>query len=353
MADGAITLHNVNQFFPLVDGNRSTESLIVDEFERSLTLLADLPLVEATDKMKDRAKFMEPYEYNKASQVVDLDHGAKPTNIGGYEREQPLQMREGLIEYNKKHAEFAGAAFARTVNLHVMQKTRRIALDMEHDVFYGNPLENTADAQYMWGLYARFNKLTDEDGIVTNSSDEDYQKVLSTITLNAGGTTSGSVGSAFVIVPGEDAACFCYPYGSQMFGFQYEPHEYEGGYDENGGYIRKRSDIFRYTGGLSLRQRHAAIRIANVDYSTTDGIKAFIKCLYRVGNVMPMDLKPRVMVYIPQKAVADVNEYLADQVTMITPADLGFNAAFQCPYLQNVGFLRTSACMTLSEELVV
>lgn len=345
-----ITIRTVASFYP--DG-KVTEKRFIDEFAKPLTLLADLPLIEATGIMEDEADFIEPYVFGKASEVVDLDHGPHSVTYGTYSRKQPMEMREAALEFKKKHKQFVPAAYEATVNLHTSLQLKRTALDMEHDLFYGNPLENVQHKKYMAGLYARFIKLTDEDGVVTNSSDEDYNLTLSTICLGAGGTSSGSLGSAFMIVPGEDATCFVYPNGSELAGMQYEPGaDYIPAQDELGGTIYKRTDIFRYTGGLSLRQRMAAVRIANVDYTTTDGMEKFEDVLYRLGDVIPQDLRARATLYIPTKAKHHLRKYFADKVTMITPEYLGFTAAFKSPYIEGIGTIRTTDHMLLTEDKV-
>lgn len=344
-----ITIHTVSDFFP--DG-RVTEGALVDEFERSITLLADLPLVEATGLMEDESAFVEPYVYDKSSTVTDLDHGPLPHTYGTYRRKQPMQMRESALEYIKKHKMFVPSAYQATVDTHVSMTIKRMALDMEHDVFYANPLDNTAEKKYMAGLNSRFNLLTDIDGKVTSSGD--YQgEVISTITLDGGGTTGGSLASVYMIVPGSDAACLCYPAGSELYGFEYDPEsEYRRQTDENGGYVDKRVDLFRFTGGLSLRQKHAAIRIANVDFLSDAGIGKLVDCLYSLGDVVPMDLVNRMMVYIPKRASSKLNKYFADKVTTITPQNLGFTAAFKLPYIEGIGYLRPTEQLLLTEGKV-
>lgn len=342
--EGPITIHTAAQFFP--DG-KVTEKRFVDEFEKPITLLADLEMVEATGIMEDESDFLEPYTYDVTSQVVDLDHGAKSHTYGNYRRKQPMQMREAALVFKKKHQKFVPGAYAATTELHIQMTISRTALDFEHDVFYADPVNNQADRQYMIGLAPRFPVLTDEDGVV--KAGDLAGEVLSTICLDAGGTTGGSLGSAYVIVPGSDAACLVYPNGSDLAGFEYEPGEYQRTKDENGGLIDERGDIFRFTGGLSLRQRHAAIRIANIDTSTNDGLKKFMDCFYQIGDVMPQELVSRAILYIPQKMRSKLCAYLDQRVTYITPENAGFNSAFRMPYIDGLGPVRPTSQLLLTE----
>ena len=348
-AGDIITIHTAYNLFPNADG---TTRNLVNEFQKNLTLLGDLPLVEGSGVMEDDTPFQEPYELDKASQVVDLDHGAQPHTYGSYSRKQPMEMREASLQYFKKHKMFVPGSFSQTVNLHVQRTISDTSLDMEHDLFYATPQDNTLKQKYMIGLTSRFAEITDLDGVVQSSSSPNTGLTLSTITLDAGGTANGKLGSAYFIVPGEDAACLVYPKGSEFVGFQYEPGEWQRTKDEDGGAIDARTDIFRFTCGLSLRQRHAAIRIANIDFLSTEGLSRFEDCLYDVGDIMPEPLKNRMILYIPQRASSKVKKYFYGKVNTITTGDGGFTGAFRETYIDGVGILRNTFQLTLKEDKI-
>lgn len=278
---------------------------MIEEFVTNVTLLGRLPVAESTSKEKDVGSFIDGWELNKHSQLTDLDHGPKPTKHDSYAREDIMSYRDASIETKKKHMDYGGAEMNALINQETRLKIRDISLDNEHDLFYGDPRN---DEREMLGLYPRFWCLTDKKGVVLAGT---HKGELSPYRcISAGGTSDGNVSSIWLIVPSTtDGVCLIYPKGSLSAGFKYDKGSYYPGTDENGGFIYKRTDLFSVQNGLSIRNRQSVVRIANVDYTTGDGIEKMVSALYQAVYAIPKYLRGRVQVYCNDDEIGNLWEY--------------------------------------------
>ena len=290
-------------------GGKVRLDLMTEEFVTQTSILGTLPVVESTEKEKDTGTFLDGWEYNKHTQLTDLDHGPKPTKHDSYAREDIMSYRDAAIETRKKHYDYGGAEMASLLTQETSLKIRDLALDNEHDIFYGDPRD---DERAMLGLYPRFWCLTDMKGVVQAGS---HQGEISPYrTFSAGGTASGKLSSIFMVVPSaRDGACIIVPKGSLSGGMHYEKGQWRGGEDEDGGFIYVRTDLFSVQNGLSIRNRQGVVRIANIDYSTEAGIKGLIDVLYNAVYSVPAYLRSRLQVYCNDEAIPKLAWYFNSQ----------------------------------------
>lgn len=329
-----------------LDGKVNLSEMLY-EFMQPITLLGDLPFCEATGKEEDLGTFAEGWTYNEASKPTDLDHGVAPTKFKYASRADKIGYREGQFQFTKKHADLGGASFAQLVNNNIAQKTQWIALDSEHDLFYADYRQ---DPRLYNGLFPRFSVLTDEDGVISAG---DHQGEISPyITINAGGTSSGSLSSMFMIVPGPQATCLIYPKGDLTWGFDYDKGNPTDMKDENGNTIRGRTDIFTSRFGLALRNRRACVRVANIDTSSTDSIKKCMDALYVAADALPVEIASRAIIYANKKVLREFKKYFNDKTTPPTyegAKPQNITGAFEIPGL---GFFRRCDHLTVKESTV-
>ena len=330
-------------------GGKTTIAKLVDEYAKPLTIMNDLPIVMASEKDRDVGTFLEGWEYNKHSQPTDLDHGPKPTKTGSYSRVDGIGYREGSLQYRKKHKDYGGRQFDEVVNQEIMTKMHNLSLDAEHDIFYGDIRVNP---ELYMGIYPRFSMITDEYGVIKNG---EYSGMLSPYTtLDAGGTSSGALCSVIGLVPGEDACRIIYPKDSASAGFMYDPApQWDTVKDENGGDVRQKTDLFSVQHGFSMLNRQAGIRIANIDYTTDDGLKKLETCLYQAGDIVSKDMLPRMIFYVPQFFASKIKAFYNNGKTAVTyegAKPQNISGDFEIPGL---GYFRPVVHMTLAEDKVV
>lgn len=290
-------------------GGKVRLDLMTEEFVTPTTILGVLPVVEATEKEKDTGTFLDGWEYNKHTQLTDLDHGPKPTKHDSYAREDVMSYRDAAIVTRKKHMDYGGAEMAALLTQETSLKIRDLSLDNEHDIFYGDPRN---DEREMLGLYPRFWCLTDMKGVIKAGSHAG--KLSPYRTFSAGGTSDGNLSSIFLVVPSSrDGACIITPKGSLSGGMKYEMGTWEGGEDEKGGYIKSRTDLFSVQNGLSIRNRQGVVRIANIDYSTDAGIKGLVDVLYQAVYSVPAYMRGRLMVFCNDEAIPVLSHYFNSQ----------------------------------------
>lgn len=302
LSTGEITINDVaKRSF----GGKVQLGRMIEEFATNTTIINVLPVVEATEKDKDVGSFIDGWTLNKHSQLTDLDHGPKPTKHDSYGRFDVMSYRDAAIRVRKKHSDYGGAEMNAILTQETTLKLRDIALDNEHDIFYGDPRN---DEREMLGLYPRFTLLTDGKGRILSGSHKGELNPYRT--LSAGGTSSGSLSSIWLVVPSStDGACIITPKGSYSAGFQYEKGQYEGGDDGEGGYIRTRTDLFSVQNGLSIRNRNGVIRIANVDYSSGTGIEGISKALYQAVYAIPQFMRRGVRIFCSDEGIPLLWEY--------------------------------------------
>lgn len=304
MADAHQNSITIYDLAKRTQGGKVAIDRIISEYATYLTIGAVLPLAEATDKDEDVGAFIEPWTYNKHSQLTDLDHGPQPTKHDSYARHDPMSYRDAAIEVTQKHYDYGGPSMASLLTQETRLKVRDIALDNEHDIFYGNPAE---DERQMLGLYPRFTVLTDAKGIIKAGTDAG--KLSPYRCISAGGTGLDKLSSIFLIAPGDTSVCMVYPKESLSGGFRYSKGEFRRTKDSEGGIIDLRDDLFSVQNGLSIRNRAGAIRIANVDYSTDAGIEGTITALYEAVYAMPQELRRNIRVFCATEGIPKLLEY--------------------------------------------
>ena len=139
------------------------------------------------------------------------------------------------------------------------------------------------------------------------------------VTLSAGGTSSGSLSSVWVIIPGaNDGVCRIYPNGTDFTGaIQFDEGHWET-VEENGEATRKKTDLFLLTNGIAIMDRRACVRIANVDVSTETGIKGLEKALYKAFTVIPSEKTGRARIYASPKIIPELKMYYSSKVVSPT-----------------------------------
>ncbi len=327
---------------------------MITEFDSALSLSSDLPMRVASGRDEDKGTFTEGWEYNKSSHLSDIDSGAKASKIGSYSRVDTMQMREGAITYTRKQAEYTGSGnFAEEKYRQTREKLKNMVLDEEKDFFYGDP---SVDIRQTMGLYPRYSVLTDVDGVVKAGTN--VGKVSPYVTLDAGGTSSGSLTSVFVLVPGaRDGVTKIYP---NIPGFTGGVKFSEGSWERtmitnDAGeqeWLDMATDLCSLVGGLAINNRHACVRIANVDGSSDTGLKALEKALYDAFVVIPSDLQSRAIIYCSKYLVPKLKVYYNNKVSAVTfegAKPHNITGMFNIP---GIGDFRPTAQITMGESKV-
>lgn len=321
----------------------------VSEFVRPVTLYADLPLVEASHVDKDVGIFTEDdSEYNKLSSPTGLDRGVKEEDIGAYTRKDSMMLREAKLTIKKKHLMLEPERYGAEVTRQLTAKIHNTASSAEKDILYGDMAK---DAKSIFGLYSRYSHLTDLEGVVKSG---DYAGYISPyITIDAGGTSDGNLGSMWFIVPSADGVCLIYPKGSQFKGITYDAGQMETGNDEKDGEIRKRVDFIYHAYGISVRNRNCCIRVANIDFSDDTSMKKLMQALYDAFAVIPQSFKSRMIAYAPYTALGKLNYYfdslkVANTYENAKPENIGGDIT-----LSGIGYIRPCNSLTLHESQVV
>ena len=295
-------------------GGRANIANMMREFSVSLTLGADLPLRMASEKNMDVGTYVDPWEYNKYSGLTDLDSGEKIAKMGTYARTDLMGMRSSAIQYRIKQKMFGGPGFMAEVTRQLALRLEAIGLDDEHDLFYADA---EADPRTYLGLYPRFSRLTDEDGYIKTGTDQG--KVSKYVTLSGGGSTSGSLSSLWVIIPGAyDGVCRIYPNGTDFNGaVQFDEGHWET-VEADGEATRKKTDLFYLTSGVAIMDRRSCVRIANVDVSSDANIKNLEKAIYQAFTVIPAEKAGRARIYCSPKIVPALKMYYNNKVQAVT-----------------------------------
>lgn len=269
-------------------GKDSPIARLTYEYAVEQTLGAMLPVATATGRMDDESPFLEPWEYNKNSHTTDLDSGARYSKVGTYKRKDILGMRESAIGINKKQYKMQGALGNWWRAEQSFDRAKKIGLDNEHDMFWGDPRQ---DPKSFLGLFPRFQVITDMYGIVQAGDHKGEKSPY--ITLDAGGTTDGALSSVYLIYPNnKDGVCWLIPGkdADYQYGVEYDPGEFvriktigDSGEPEA---LDEATDIFRVCGGIGMRNRLACIRIANVDISTEAGFKKLRRCIREANEAV-------------------------------------------------------------------
>lgn len=289
---------------------------ITNEFQHLMTIGEDLPWVAATHDDHDEGVFEDDYQYNHSSQTADLDSSVKPSKTGHYKRRDIIGMREGSHLTNAKTSDELGSRGKLYRTQQVDRMIRDTGLDFQHDLFYGNPAD---DPNQFLGLYPRFNVVTDMYGKIVGGAhagaDHPY------ITLSAGGKAenSGKLCSVYILCPEPvDGAALIYPNPDKAttltHGVHYESEDFKWVTADDGGRIKQAFDYVMVKGGLRFCNRHAGIRICDIDVSDEDCIKRTVNLFYYAMEAIPKNLQPYMLVYCPKQFRADLKVFFNSKV---------------------------------------
>lgn len=306
----ALTSNEYTTLSELLQATQGDENLlgrITYEYQRQQTIGKDLPIKVATGRTEDVGAFLEPWQYNKASELTSIDGGPTFHKIGTYSRRDIMGMRDSAIAINKREYQLQGAIGnlwrAKQTNDTVM----KMGLDVEHDILYGDP---KVDSRNMLGLMPRFSLITDMDGIVKAGAYKGEKSPY--ITLDAGGTGT-TLSSVLLVYPNaERGVAWLVPNGDTLFtgGIEYTKGEFQDvAVQDKDGVVRiktQANDKFLITGGVGMMNRQGAIRIANVDISTDTGLKKFERALFEAMEAVDPDIANGFIAYIPAKLSVDL-----------------------------------------------
>ena len=291
--------------------------LIGRELDDSEEFINDLPLVPASDQDYDLGSFYENWKKDKHSSLADFQSPYFSSTFDDYSRKDFMFLRKSAItmkrnDFRKSETDMEAYRWEAT-----QITIKDIIKDCADDFVHGNPEK---DSRHALGLEARFNMITDMEGIVKSGA---YTgKVNPYITLDAGGTSAknGKLTSVYLLIPSTSGVCRIYPSkGSFVGGIQYKPGvwfdaEEQDPVSGNTGYIQKRVDYLDICTGLSFRNRRAGIRIANIDYSTEEGIKNFIYKYYEaVEAIKDCSVKGTPILYANRKMRVELKKYFNDR----------------------------------------
>lgn len=304
------------------NGEKTPLSLLAKEFAVSQTIGADLPIKIASDRTEDKGRFIEPWEYDAKSDIKTIGEGANFYKEKTYGRKDIMGMRKSAIAIDYFEHKLQGAMGDLWRATQAYERVSKMGLDVEHDMFYGDPRIAEREGS-MLGLMPRFSQITDMDGkIVTGAN---AGKLARYITLDAGGTADGSLASVMLVYPNQKkGVSWLVPGGDTMFtgGIEYEPGEFQTmvstGADGRPEAIKQAIDLFSITGGVGMLNRQAAIRIANVDYTTDAGMKKLVHCLYLAMEAVEPEIAAGFIAYVPRTLKVALKEYFTNKVQPAT-----------------------------------
>lgn len=348
----ALTTNEYTTLSELLQATQGDENLlgrITYEYQRQQTIGKDLPIKVATGRTEDVGAFLEPWQYGKASELTSIDGGPTFHKMGTYSRRDIMGMRDSAIAINYREYQLQGAIGnlwrAKQTNDTVM----KMGLDVEHDILYGDP---KTDSRNMLGLFPRFSVITDMDGIVKAGAYKGEKSPY--ITLDAGGTGT-SLSSVLLVYPNaERGVAWLVPNGDTLFtgGIEYEKGEFREFTVEDGGVARVKKqaiDTFLITGGVGMMNRQGAIRIANVDISTDDGLKKFERALFEAMEAVDPDIANGFIAYIPPQLSVDLKVAYNGKYTAATFENAKLQS-LKTDFSMGGTVFRTCRHMTSNEE---
>lgn len=339
------------------NGGKAPISLIVDEFSKPLTLLKDLPVRPASDKFEDNAKFLEPWEYNKNSETTDLDSGTVLHKLDTYDRKDYIGYRSTGIGINKKNYIAAGADAKLWRAKQLFELSKHMSLDMEHDFFYGDP---TVDVKQTLGLYPRFGVITDLYGTIKTGAHQG--EVTPYVCIDGGGTANnGTLGSIFILhMSNESGCCMIHPKdaGEYSNGILYTTGEFtqvqktrSNGVTE---VLYQAADTIEMMAGLSILSRNSAVRIANIDFNSNEGLEKFEFALYQAFETFPIEYQNSLMIYCPQVAVPLMKKFYNSRMKAATYSDAKPQNLTGDFYIDDGSLMfRKTSMMKLTESKIV
>ena len=276
---------------------------VVDEISRSTTMLADASFVEATGVLENQGLRKTSLPTNK---WVAIDEGGVSSKghkelfkdeMGIIESWATARQKEGMFSPNPE------GYYAEDERDHVTS----MGLDVEECLIYGG-----GQVGQFQGIMPRFNKLTSDFAALRAKPDF--------ITLGNGGTDDDNQSSVLLIVWGAGGTNMLYPRYVANKGIQIT----KGGWqvvEENNEKFFQRDTQFLFSTGLSLMNRYAAIRIANIDVRSNKlatSMPTLRKNLFKAFTLLPQQFKSRVRIYAPGGVLAGLNDYYAGLVNPVT-----------------------------------
>lgn len=300
-------------------GEKGPISLLGQEYAVAQTIGRDLPVKIASGRTEDEGRFIEPWEYNAKSAIKTIGEGANFYKESTYGRKDIMGMRKSAIAIDEDEYKLQGDAGKAWRAEEMYARVNKIGLDVEHDMFYADPRK---DAGAMLGLMPRFSQITDMDGKILTG---DNSGMLSRyITLDAGGTSNGNLCSLMLVYPNQKKGVSWLVPSDTYFtgGIEYTPGEFQvmSYQDENGLMAAKRQaiDLFSIVGGVGMLNRQAAIRIANVDCSTAEGMKRLEHCIYLAMEAVEPEIAAGFIAYVPRTLKVALKEYYYNKIQPAT-----------------------------------
>lgn len=290
--DYAMTHHN----FQLIE--------MVQEIDKDTTILNSLPLKRASDTLQDVTGVRGSIPQ---ATWVGLDKGVKANKGNWSQRREGLANLESLAEISKKVQEVApDPDIARWNNdadhIEGMSETA------EKGVLYGNPASNE---NQILGFMPRFNKITDRNGEYTVDG---KTKVADYVTIDAGGTDSGSLCSILMVAYGNNCPSLLYPRFSKSLGMKVSYGDrWEMTQDTEGGKRFVLYDHFEWMLGLSIPDHKTVVRIANIDPTSDTVLGNLTNKIYEAFTVFKNAHKPSVRMYTCDDLTLALRKYRNSQ----------------------------------------
>ena len=277
---------------------------MVDEIGQATTLFSSMGWKQATDAMIDvTGKVTKDPE----TKWVGLDLGAKASKGAWTQTSEGLAMLESWSEINEKTYEISPhKEQVRWANdqLHI----RKMAMDAETGLLYGNPLVNEAQPL---GFMTRMNKVTDMDRMVSTTK---YDFCC----LSAGGSNDQHMSSILMIAKGGMAPVLLYPRYKENNGFLYRHFDFENSTDEAGGNVRVAKSQFQITFGLSIADTRTAVRIANIDTTSDTSVGNIREKIYEAYYAIPAEYRASVQIFTTKQVILALRKKYANLVSPIT-----------------------------------
>jgi len=277
---------------------------MVDEFDKPTTLFSAMPWKQATDSLRDVSGKVTKYP---TARFVGLDMGVKADKGSWTQTEEGLAMLESWAEINEKtynvspHKE---ATRWENDRMHI----RAMAIAAEEGLLYGNP---GLDPAQPLGFMPRFIKITD------------FKRMASGVqydfcTLSAGGSKANEESSILIIARGGMAPTLLYPRYQENNGLMYRHFDFENTKDINGGNVRVAKSQFQITFGLSVRDTRTAVRLANIDTTSSTSIGNIRDGLFEAVAAIPKEYKSSIEMYTTKKVILELRKNYAALVNPVT-----------------------------------
>lgn len=278
---------------------------VVNEIEKTTTILNDASFIEATGMLEHRGARKVSYPTN---QWVAIDQGGVSSKghkelftseLGMIESWATARQKEGMIAPNPEQV------YAEDERDHVAS----MAYDVESCLIYGG-----AQPGQFKGIMPHFNRITEANELANLRAKPQF------ITLDNGGDEDDAMSSLLMVVWGAGGANMLYPRYTKTKGINITKGNWQV-IEEGGEKFFQRDTQFLMSTGLSLSNRYAVIRIANIDTSDAalaTSMPALRKNLFRAFTLLPKHFKSRVRLYAPGSVLAGVNDYYAGRVSPVT-----------------------------------